>query len=142
MSRIRCYSELRRLETFEERFSYLSLKERVGNTTFGFDRWINQGFYHSREWEDARFSVILRDGGCDLGIPGREIKRGLLIHHMNPMSEQDIAQGEAWILNPEFLITTTKATHNALHYGNFDSLPKPFVERVIGDTTPWRRRRV
>jgi hypothetical protein len=137
MSKIRCYSDLQQLLSFEERFNYLALKDRVGERTFGFDRWINQEFYHSREWQRARDAVIVRDYGCDLGIRGYEIKVGLLIHHMNPMSERDIIHGETWILNPEFLITTTKATHNAIHYGDSNSLRRPFAERTANDTKLW-----
>lgn len=137
MTRIRCYSELRRLETFEERFEYLSLKGVVGERTFGFDRWLNQEFYTSRDWQDARNNVILRDRGCDLGIDGHEIAYGLLVHHMNPLSVRDIEQGESWILDPEFLVCTSKRTHNAIHYGDASLLPKPYVPRQPGDTLLW-----
>lgn len=138
--KIRSYSELRRFDTFNECFDYLNLKGIVGEATFGFDRWLNQQFYSSRHWQDARNSVILRDNGCDLGIVGFEIWEGLLVHHMNPISPRDIENGEEWIIDPEFLITTSKRTHNALHYGGFDSLPTPFVERRPGDTELWTRR--
>lgn len=136
MSKIRHYSELRRLDTFEERFEYLELKGSVGQSTFGFDRWINQQFYRSYEWDKVRSRVIARDGGCDLGIPGYEIHSGLLIHHMNPMTADDIKHGEEWILDPEYLITTTLNTHNAIHYGDRSLLPH-FVERKPGDTKLW-----
>lgn len=138
MSRIRRYSELRRLYTFEERYDYLRLNQYVGGRTFGFDRWLNQEFYHSRDWHSARDEVIVRDGGCDLGIPGYEIQFGLLIHHLNPMTEQDIIGGESWIIDPEYLITTTLRTHNAIHYGDRSLLPTPVVERTAGDTRLWR----
>jgi hypothetical protein len=141
MSKIRRYSELRRLETFEERFEYLKLNDYVGEKTFGFDRWLNQEFYHSRDWRTARDEVIVRDNGCDLGIPGYEIEFGLLIHHLNPLTELDIIAGEPWIIDPEYLITTTLRTHNALHYGNFGQLSKPYVERSHGDTRLWTRQR-
>lgn len=135
--RTRCYSELRRLETFDERFDYLSLGGAVGQETFGFDRWMNQAFYASREWKRARDAVIVRDNGCDLGIPGREIQANVLVHHMNPMTPDDIEDGLEWILDPEFLVCTTKLTHNAIHYGNKNLLPKPVLERTPGDTLLW-----
>lgn len=137
MTRIRTYSELSRLETFEERFQYLSLEGSVGAHTFGFDRWINQEFYTSREWKDVREDVIVRDQACDLGVVGYEIEARLVIHHMNPVLPNDIEDGEEWILDPEFLITTTHRTHNAIHYGDEGLLRKPFVERTPGDTKLW-----
>ena len=137
MSKIRRYSELRRLETFEERYDYLKLNDYVGNRTFGFDRWVNQEFYHSRDWRSARDEVILRDNGCDLGVPGYEIRSGLLIHHMNPLTELDLVNGEEWIMDPEYLITTTLRTHNAIHYGDRSLLRRRFVARTAGDTKLW-----
>lgn len=135
--RIRTYSELRRLSTFEDRFEYLSLRGVVGNSTFGFDRYINQRFYTSRQWRQVRDVVITRDLGCDLGVDGYEIFDKIIIHHMNPMSVEDIEGGSADILDPEFLITTCHNTHNAIHYGDANLLPKPLVERRPGDTRPW-----
>lgn len=137
MSQIRKYSELRRIETFEERFRYLSLRGTVGVHTLGFDRWIGQQFYSSREWRSIRQEVILRDEGCDLGILGFEIAADLLVHHMNPVTAEDIENGARWILDPEFLITTTHRTHNAIHYGDESQLAKPFVARTAGDTKLW-----
>lgn len=137
MSRIRTYTELSRLSTFEDRYQYLKLKGVVGENTFGFDRWINQEFYRSRQWKSIRDSVIVRDNGCDLGVPGFEIHRGLLVHHMNPVSMDDIIHGEEWILNPDFLITTSHRTHNAIHYGDESLLPREPVVRRSGDTTLW-----
>lgn len=137
MSKIRTYSELRHRITFDERFDYLSLKGVVGQSTFGFDRWINQHFYRSREWKDARSAVIVRDNGCDLGVPGYEIYADLIVHHMNPLSAEDIDKGESWILDPEFLITTSLKTHNAIHYGNESLLPRGPIERKPGDTKVW-----
>lgn len=134
---IRSYSELRQLETLEERFDYLNLHGQVGSSTFGYDRFINQKFYTSSEWKFIRHHVIVRDNACDLGIPGYEIHDKIVIHHMNPMEVSDIAQGEAYILNPEFLITTTHRTHNAIHFGDKKLLPKPFVPRKVGDTKLW-----
>lgn len=137
MTQIRSYNELRRLQTFEERFEYLSLKGNVGESTFGFDRWINQHFYKSYEWKQAKIYVISRDNGCDLGVPGYEIFQGLLVHHMNPVSADDIIHGNEWILDPMFLITTTLQTHNAIHYGDASLLPRGPIERKPGDTRLW-----
>lgn len=137
MSRIRSYSELRRLKTFEDRFFYLELKGVLGESTFGFDRWINQRFYRSTEWKSARNYVIARDNGCDLGVPGYEIYSGLLVHHMNPLTLEDLEQGEEWIVDPNYLITTSLQTHNAIHYGDESLLPRGPVERQSGDTTLW-----
>jgi len=133
----RRYSQLRRLETFEERFEYLRLGGDVGLSTFGFDRYINQKFYTSVEWRSARDQVIVRDNGCDLGIPGYEIHGALLVHHMNPMGIDDILHGEEWIFDPDYLITTCHNTHNAIHYGNANLLPKTVVKREPGDTKLW-----
>jgi hypothetical protein len=133
----RRYSQLRLLTTFEERFEYLNLQGFVGEQTFGFDRWMNQQFYRSREWKLARNEVIVRDNGCDLGVPGYDIHRGLLVHHMNPLSELDLVAGEEYIIDPEFLITTTHRTHNAIHYGDASLLPRSPVARVPGDTKLW-----
>lgn len=135
--RIRSYRELRRLETFEERFKYLSLQGQVGDSTFGWDRWMNQDFYASREWRHIRNHVIARDEGCDLGIPGYEIHDRIYIHHMNPMTAADLIHGNEAIIDPEFLITTTHRTHNAIHYGDERLLPRPLVERRRGDTKLW-----
>lgn len=135
--RTRRYSELRRLNTFEDRFKYLSLQGQVGESTFGFDRYLNQLFYRSREWKDVRHEVIVRDGGCDLGIAGYDIHGRVLIHHMNPISEEAIIQGDSSLLDPQYLITTTHQTHNAIHYGDERLLPRPFVPRRPGDTKLW-----
>lgn len=135
--KIRTYSELCRLHTFEDRFEYLKLGGGVGRSTFGFDRYVNQRFYMSREWQRVRRQVILRDEGCDLGIIGYEIHHGPLIHHMNPMKVDDIVHGEEWILDPEYLITTTHNTHNAIHYGSSMLIPKVVTERQPGDTRLW-----
>jgi hypothetical protein len=137
MAIIRSYRELRRLPTFEERFDYLSLKGEVGRATFGFDRWINQRFYRSSEWRHIRNFVIVRDNGCDLGISGYEIRAQLMVHHMNPVTTEDFIQGEEWILDPEYLITTTHRTHNAIHYGDLSLIPRALVDRQPGDTRLW-----
>jgi hypothetical protein len=135
--RIRTYQELRRFETLEERFEYLALRGEVGASTFGFDRWMNQAFYTSYEWKNVRHAVIARDEGMDLGVPGYEIFDRPIIHHMNPMTVEDVERGGSEIIDPEFLITTTLRTHNAIHYGDKSLLPKPPVERRPGDTKLW-----
>lgn len=134
---IKKYSELKRFETFDDRFDYLSLQGHVGAVTFGFDRWVNQRFYTSREWRQKRNFVIARDAGRDLGAEGHEIHTQLLIHHMNPITPHDIQEFNPDILDPEFLITTTHKTHNALHYGDRSLLPKPHTPRQPGDTLLW-----
>jgi hypothetical protein len=133
----RTYLEMVRFDSFEERFEYLKLGGGVGRSTFGFDRYINQQFYASREWKDIRNYVILRDNGCDLGVDGYEIHDSPLIHHINPMVPEDIVHGETWILDPEFLITTTHNTHNAIHYGGKSLIPKVIAERSPNDTKLW-----
>lgn len=135
--RSRSYGELARLKTFDERFAYLSLQGEVGVATFGFDRWINQQFYRSREWLQVRDLVIVRDNGCDLGVPGYDIWHRPMVHHMNPITPEDLGRGEQWVLDPDFLITTTHRTHNAIHYGDDSLLVKPPVDRRPGDTKLW-----
>ena len=133
---IRCYREMATFESYSDRYNYLVLNGRVGMATFGFDRYLNQDFYQSRDWKNVRDEVIIRDNGCDLGVPGYEIYDDILVHHMNPMTVDDVVHQESWILDPEFLITTTHKTHNAIHYGA--DPPQPiFVERVPGDTALW-----
>ena len=131
------YEELIDISGFEARFEYLKLGGSVGLETFGFDRYVNQAFYRSTEWKYIRQQVIVRDLGCDLGVTGYEINGGVLIHHMNPMVSDDIVHGESRILNPNFLITTTHNTHNAIHYGDSGLLITEFVERKPGDTRLW-----
>lgn len=133
---IKTYSEMARYSAFEDRFEYLKLGGVLGNETFGFDRHINQAFYTSREWRRVRQQVIVRDNGCDLGVLGFEIHVDLLVHHINPMTPEDIVHDEEWIFNPEYLITTSKSTHNAIHFGT-GILRRPFVERRPGDTKLW-----
>ena len=135
--RIRTYRELRRLDGLMARYSYLKLGGFVGDSTFGFDRWINQQFYTSAEWRRIRQFVIARDLGCDLGVPGYEIHSRLYIHHMNPMTKGDIVDGDDSILDPEYLITTTHTTHNAIHYGDENQLPRVHIPRRSGDTKLW-----
>lgn len=137
MSRTRSYTELRHLDTFIDRYHYLALRGSLGLATFGFDRWINQRFYKSQEWKWARDQVIVRDDGCDLGIPGFEIHSGLLVHHMNPITKNDLERGDDWIFDPNFLITTSLRTHNAIHYGDETLLPRGPIVRKSGDTMLW-----
>lgn len=138
---MRSYSELRRLKTFKERFQYLNLQGYVGDATFGYDRHLNQRFYNTTQWRQLRHAVIIRDNGCDLGIEGYEIHNRPLIHHMNPMTVSDLVHGDERVLNPEFLITTTYKTHNAIHFGDERLLSTPFVERKVGDTQLWQPRK-
>jgi hypothetical protein len=133
----RTYSELSKLETFEERFRYLQLKGLLGFVTFGFDRWINQRFYKSREWKQVRDEVIVRDNGCDLGVPGYEIYSGLIVHHMNPLSLEELKHSSDGIIDPDFLICTSLQTHNAIHYSDEAILPRGPIIRKSGDTTLW-----
>lgn len=136
---IRTYSELIIFPTFEERFQYLKLNGEVGGETFGFDRWLNQVFYRSHQWKRLRDEIIIRDNGCDLGVEGFEINRRIIIHHMNPISINDIEKETEFLLDPEFLICTTHNTHNAIHYGDEKLLVTAPVERSKNDTCPWRR---
>lgn len=136
---IKSYTELSKLKTFEERFEYLQLKGEVGRDTFGFDRYINQRYYTSAEWKAIRDRVIVRDNGCDLGIEGREIYGKILIHHMNPITVEDIKTQSDILTNPEYLIATTHDTHNAIHYGDENLLIKGPVTRSANDTCPWKR---
>lgn len=135
--KIRTYSELRRLETFDDRFEYLKLYGSVGRPTFGFDRYLNQRFYTSREWKQVRNNVIARDLAQDLGVEGYDIFDRVIIHHMNPMTVDNITNYDDTILDPEYLITTTHDTHNAIHYGTSKPLFPSIASRTRGDTTPW-----
>lgn len=136
---IRTYSELITFTTFNERFEYLKIGGKVGEVTFGYDRWLNQLFYKDPEWIKVRDCVIIRDNGCDLGISGREILSRIIIHHMNPITKDDIIRRSDFLLNPEYLITTMKRTHDAIHYGDEQLLLLDPVERHPNDTCPWRR---
>lgn len=136
---IKTYSELITLPTFEERYEYLRIGGRVGEETFGYDRYLNQIFYKSKEWLSIRDQVIARDNGCDLGIIGREIHQRILIHHINPITVEDIVNRSEFLLDPEYLITTVKHTHDAIHYGDENLLIKDPIERSKNDTCPWRR---
>lgn len=136
---IRTYSELITIPTFEERFRYLKLEGRVGEETFGFDRYLNQIFYRSPEWRKVRRDVIVRDNGCDLGMWDREIEGLITVHHMNPISVDDILNRSEFLLNPDYLICTSDITHKAIHYGDESLLITAPVERSPNDTCPWRR---
>lgn len=136
---IRTYSELIQIPTFIERYRYLRIGGRVGEDTFGFDRYLNQLFYNSDEWKAIRDHVIIRDNGCDLGMPDREIiGQKILIHHMNPISVEDIVKRSKYLLDPEYLITTVKNTHDAIHYGSENILIQMPPERTKNDTCPWK----
>ena len=136
---IRTYSELITIPTFEERYEYLQLVGKVGEETFGFDRYLNQTFYKSNEWRDIRDHVIIRDNGCDLAMIDREIYGRILVHHMNPVSVDDIVRRSKYLLDPEYLICTTKITHDAIHYGDSSLLITEPIERSKNDMCPWRR---
>ena len=136
---IRTYSELIMLSTFTDRFEYLRLDGRVGLETFGFDRYLNQRFYHSQEWRSIRDYVIARDLGRDLAVEGYEIYGKIYIHHMNPINLSDIVHKTDELLNPDYLITTVLSTHNAIHYGDASLLPVLPIERRANDTCPWKR---
>ena len=138
-SKIRTYSELCQMHSFEDRFRYLKLDGKVGRDTFGFDRYLNQNFYKSKEWKDVRDKVIVRDNACDLGVQGHDIPCKIYIHHMNPISPEDFENNPDNLLNPEYLICVSAETHNALHYGDEAILKaKELIERSPNDTIPWR----
>lgn len=134
---IRTYSDLRRLETFQERYEYLRLNGRVGADTFGFDRYLNQQLYRSERWKMTRRGIIIRDNGCDLGIEGYEIVDKIIIHHMNPLTIEDLMELRDSIFDPEFLICVSHRTHEAIHYGDATLLPKIPAARRPGDTKFW-----
>lgn len=135
----KCYTELSKLQTFKERFLYLQLEGTVGRDTFGFDRYLNQILYKSSRWKEARRKVIIRDNGCDLGVEGYDIYGRIIVHHMNPLTLDDIINDRDWIYDSEYLICTTHSTHNAIHYGDESLLIDKTVERTPGDTCPWRQ---
>lgn len=135
---IKCYTELSKLNSFEERYQYLRLKGSVGVETFGFDRYLNQVFYRSQRWKEVRDFVFIRDNGCDLGIEGYEIHGSFMIHHMNPITLKDIELESDFLIDPEYLISTIHNTHNAIHYGDDSLLVTAPIERRKYDTCPWR----
>lgn len=134
------YSELSKLKTYSERFQYLKLDGRVGDDTFGASRYLNQALYHSKEWAKVRRQIIIRDDGCDMGLAGYDIgdKRNLVIHHINPITIQDVVNRDYKVFDPENLVVVTKATHNAIHYGDEKLLLMETNERRPNDTCPWK----
>lgn len=135
---IKTYSELIRIPTFEERYRYLRLYGSVGEETFGFKRWVNQEFYHSDKWLRFRDKIIIRDNGCDLAVKGFEIYGPIIIHHLNPITYDDILNQNPCVFDPDNVVCTKLSTHNAIHYGDETLLPKLPVERTKNDTCPWR----
>ena len=135
---MRSYRELIRLKTFDERFEYLKLNGLVGESTFGFERYLNQTLYNSSKWRRLRNQIIVRDNGCDLGVEGYEIQGLIIVHHMNPISVDDLKDFSEDVYNPEYLICVSLTTHNAIHYGDTNLLPKEPIERRPGDTCPWK----
>ena len=138
MEDLRTYSELIKFPTFEDRFNYLCLNGSIGDETFGFDRWINQRFYNSKEWQSIRDFVIIRDGGCDLALEGYDIMDRILIHHMNPVRSLDFINVSDILTNPEYLVCVSHMTHNTIHFGDASLLLTEPVERKPGDTCPWK----
>jgi hypothetical protein len=136
-SMIRSYTELCTIDGFEARYEYLRTYSTVGIATFGYERWLNQDFYTSAQWRLVRQEVIARDRGCDLGVEGFEVWRKIIIHHMNPINVRSLTSGDPSILDPEYLITVSHRTHNAIHFGDSSLIEKPFVERKPGDTKLW-----
>ena len=135
--KIKTYSELKTLSTFEDRFKYLAFNGSIGIITFGFDRYLNQDFYNSWSWRSVRDKVIIRDGACDLGIVGRDIFDAVRVHHMNPITVEEVERGDPKIFDPEFLICTSLNTHNLIHFGSSKNLPRLPVTRRKGDTKLW-----
>lgn len=136
---MRTFKELDRCKTFEERYEYLRLKGEVGQDTFGFDRYINQMFYKSAEWKRVRDQVIVRDNGCDMGDAEHPIMGRIIIHHMNPIRKEDFNDNPDFLLNPDYLVCVSHNTHNAIHYGSINLLPREPIERKPNDTCPWRK---
>lgn len=139
MRQIKTYSEMLRYNTFLERFRYLKLTGAVGAITFGYDRYLNQALYKSPEWLSIRDKIIIRDNGCDLGIEGREIDKGIIVHHINPISKEDILERNPLLFDPENLICVSKCTHDAIHYGDEDLLVLMPIIRAKNDTCPWKK---
>lgn len=133
------YTELSQLETYEERLEYLKEDGHIGEDTFGFDRYLNQIFYHTKEWRDLRNSVIIRDCGCDMGVPGEDIHGKVIIHHMNPITKDDVLLHSDILINPEYLVCVSDRTHRAIHYGCQNDSPRKFEERTPNDTCPWKK---
>jgi hypothetical protein len=138
MSITRCYRELKRLKTFEERYEYLRIGGLVGESIFSYERYLNQALYTSKRWKEVRNEVIIRDGACDLGIEGHDIYDMIVIHHMNPITAEQIEESAAEIFDPEYLICVSDRTHNAIHFGDKSLLPQLPIERQPNDMCPWR----
>lgn len=136
---MRTYSELITLPTFEERFQYLKLSGHIGRETFGAERFLNQSFYHSKEWKQLRNEIFVRDLGCDLACKGYDILGIYHVHHMNPFSIEDLEQNIELVMNPEYLITTSSDTHKRITYGVDSFAPRLSMERSKYDTCPWRK---
>ena len=134
------YSELISIPSFEERFKYCQLKGQVGIDTFGFDRYLNQNLYRSPQWRSLRNQIIIRDNGCDLAHLDHPVNKRILIHHLNPITEQDVLNESSVLFDPENLICVSHMTHNAIHYGSEDLLPKGEITRLPNDTCPWRQK--
>lgn len=134
----RTYSGLSQFNTIAERYEYLRLSGAIGDSTFGFDRYLNQALYTSKQWRSLRDDIIIRDNGCDMGLECCPIGPRIIVHHMNPLTIEDIENRCDDIFNPEFLICVSSRTHNAIHFGDNSLLPKPHIERRPGDTCPWR----
>lgn len=135
---MRTYRELLRFKTFDERFEYLKLSGLVGESTFGFERYLNQTLYNSSKWRRLRNQIIIRDNGCDLGLEGYEIRGLIIVHHMNPISVDDLKDFSDDVFNPEYLISVSLTTHNAIHYGDKSLIPQMPIDRRPGDTCPWK----
>lgn len=136
---LRRYSELKRLRTFEERYEYLRIGGLIGESTFGFERYLNQQLYTSQRWRQLRNEIIIRDNGCDLGIEGRDIYDKIIIHHMNPLTRDQMQEPDESMFDPEYLICVSLNTHNAIHYGDASLLRKDYIPRRPNDTCPWKR---
>lgn len=135
---MKSYQDLMTLPTFEERFHYLETGNRVGEATFGYERWLNQKFYSSNEWRKVRRQIAIRDDGCDLGCEDYPISGRIHVHHINPITAEDIQNNDPKLFDPNNLISTSELTHKALTYGSYDDLPKPYIPRSMHDTSPWR----
>lgn len=135
--KIRTYSEISKLKTMEERYEYLKLTGEAGAETFGYERYLNQNLYRSKRWKEVRNKVIVRDNGCDMGIEDFPIPGKVIIHHMNPLTLEDIQEMKDEIFDPEFLICVSHSTHNAIHYGDINQIPKGPAVRRPNDTIPW-----
>lgn len=138
---IRTYTQIQKIPDFIGRYNYLKLQGIIGEDTFGFDRYVNQVLYTSQRWRKIRDDVIIRDQAFDLGIPGRDIYSNIYVHHMNPITKKQILEQHDFVFNPEYLICTSFGTHNAIHFGNADSLPKLPIDRQPGDTNLWEPKR-